>query len=126
MVGTFETIEALCFNPSLTRKLKSTAAPGGSALTRFRAVFKLLNKLNTKKEPALEEGMIGLRDKEIEERLERLAQKTGRSKSFYVRQALQEFLEDREDYLLGLARLEAGGRRVSLEDAEKELNGLEG
>lgn len=70
--------------------------------------------------------MIGLRDKEIEARLERLAQKTGRSKSFYVRQALQEFLEDREDYLLGLARLEANGRRVSLDEAEKELNGLEG
>ena len=69
--------------------------------------------------------MIGLRDKEIEARLERLAQKTGRSKSFYVRQALQEFLEDREDYLLGLARLEAGDRRLSLEEAEKELNGLE-
>lgn len=69
--------------------------------------------------------MIGLRDKEIEARLDNLAQKTGRSKSFYVRQALQEFLEDREDYLLGLARLEAGGRRVSLEEAAKELNGLE-
>ncbi len=69
--------------------------------------------------------MIGLRDKEIEARLERLAQKTGRSKSFYVRQALQEFLEDREDYLLGLARLEVGGRRLSLEEAEKELNGLD-
>lgn len=70
--------------------------------------------------------MIGLRDKDIEARLERLAEKTGRSKSFYVRQALQEFLEDREDYLLGLARLEAGGRRVNLDEAEKELNGLEG
>jgi len=69
--------------------------------------------------------MIELPDKEIEARLERLAQKTGRSKSFYVRQALQEFLEDREDYLLGLARLEAGDRRLSLEEAEKELNGLD-
>jgi hypothetical protein len=37
-----------------------------------------------------------------------------------VRQALQEFLDDREDYLLGLARLEAGGRRQSLEEAEKK------
>jgi len=70
--------------------------------------------------------MIGLRDNEIEARLENLAQKTGRSKSFYVRQALQEFLEDREDYLLGLARLEAGGRRLSLEEAKTELNGLDG
>lgn len=58
--------------------------------------------------------------------MERLSEKTGRSKSFYVRQALQEFLEDREDYLLGLARLESGSRRLTLAEAEKELNGLEG
>lgn len=70
--------------------------------------------------------MIGLRDKDIEERLEKLARKTGRSKSFYVRQALKEFLEDREDYLLGLARLEADGRRLSLDDAEKEFDEMEG
>jgi hypothetical protein len=44
----------------------------------------------------------------------------------HVRQALKEFLEDREDYLLGLARLEAGGSRLSLDDAEKEFDGMEG
>lgn len=63
----------------------------------------------------------GLRDKEIEARLERLSEKTGRSKSFYVRQALQEFLDDREDYLLGLARFKSGSRRLTLAEAEKEL-----
>ncbi len=65
--------------------------------------------------------MIGLRDPELEKRLENLAKQTGRSKSFYVRQAIREFLEDREDYLLGIARLEEGGRTFSLEEAEKKL-----
>jgi len=38
--------------------------------------------------------------KEIEERLTALARKTGRSKSYYVRQALLEYLDDLEDYYL--------------------------
>jgi len=66
--------------------------------------------------------MIGLRDPELERRLEHLAQITGRNKSFYVRMAIHEFLEDREDYLLGLARLEQGGKRLSLKDVEKHLD----
>ncbi len=65
--------------------------------------------------------MIGLRDPKLEERLEQLAQETGRSKSYYVRLAIQQFLEDREDYLLGLARLEKGGKRLSLKEVEKHL-----
>lgn len=45
-------------------------------------------------------------DPTLEDRLNRLAQETGRSKSHYVKQALQGFLEEREDYLLALAVLE--------------------
>jgi RHH-type transcriptional regulator, rel operon repressor / antitoxin RelB len=68
--------------------------------------------------------MIGLRDPELEMRLENLAKATGRSKSFYVREAIAEYLQDREDYLLGIARLEEGGKRFTLEEVEKKL-GLE-
>jgi len=39
-------------------------------------------------------------------RLTSLAQKTGRSKSFYVRKAIEDKLEDLEDLYLGLAVLE--------------------
>ena len=43
---------------------------------------------------------------EIEERLEALAKATGRTKSFYVREAILEHLEDMEDAYLAAATLE--------------------
>lgn len=49
--------------------------------------------------------MIAIRlPKEIEGRLADLARKTGRTKSFYVRQALEEHLEDLEDAYLAEQR----------------------
>lgn len=63
---------------------------------------------------------------EINSRLASLAEKTGRSKSFYVRKAIEEKLEDMEDLYLGLAVLErvrAGKEEVlSFEDM---WNGLD-
>ena len=67
--------------------------------------------------------MLGIRlDPDLERRLSNLAKKTGRSKSYYAREAIRQFLEDREDYLLGLAALEKKGPRISLEDLERELD----
>ena len=43
---------------------------------------------------------------EIEERLAALAKATGRTKSFYVREAILEHLEDLEDAYLAAATLE--------------------
>ena len=60
-------------------------------------------------------------DPEMEDKLSKLASKTGRSKSYYVKQAIQEFLEDREDHLLGLAVLERAEPRTSLAKVRKEL-----
>lgn len=55
---------------------------------------------------------------EIERRLEELARKTGRSKSFYAREAILEHLEDLEDTYLaeeGLAEhFSSGGRTLSM------------
>jgi RHH-type transcriptional regulator, rel operon repressor / antitoxin RelB len=66
--------------------------------------------------------MLGIRlEPELEERLERLARTTGRSKSFYARLAIRQFLEDREDYLLGIAALERREPRISLDELEREL-----
>lgn len=62
--------------------------------------------------------------KELNERLERFAQKTHRTKSYYLREALEKYLEDREDYLLAIARLEEKNPRISLDEAMKKL-GLE-
>jgi len=66
--------------------------------------------------------MLGIRlDRELERRLARLAKKTGRSKSYYAREALRQYLENREDYLLGLAVLERNEPTVSLEELERRL-----
>ena len=69
--------------------------------------------------------MIGVRlEAELEDRLKKLADETGRSKSYYVREAIREYLEDREDYLLAIAVLERKEPMISLQDMRREL-GLE-
>ena len=56
----------------------------------------------------------------IEKRLERLARRTGRTKTFYARQAILEYLDDMEDLYLAeqaLGRVQRGEeRRVPLAD----------
>jgi len=58
---------------------------------------------------------------ELDERLGNLAHDTGRTKSYYTRLALLEFLEEREDYILGMASLERRGDTVTLSELEREL-----
>jgi RHH-type rel operon transcriptional repressor/antitoxin RelB len=53
---------------------------------------------------------------DIEKRLTDLAKKTGRSKSFYAREAILQHLDDLEDGYLALKRLKANEPRVSLEE----------
>jgi RHH-type rel operon transcriptional repressor/antitoxin RelB len=65
---------------------------------------------------------------DIEQRLERLAKATGRTKSFYAREAILEHLDDLEDLYLAEQRLtdiRAGRTQtVPLEDVVKRY-GLE-
>lgn len=42
----------------------------------------------------------------MERRLSDLAKETHRSKSYYVKRAIEEFLEEQEDYLIALSRME--------------------
>lgn len=66
--------------------------------------------------------MLAIRlDPEIESRLERLAKKTGRTKTFYVREAILEHLEDLEDIYLATQRLEKPAKTYSAEDVKHEL-----
>jgi RHH-type rel operon transcriptional repressor/antitoxin RelB len=58
---------------------------------------------------------------EIERRLEALARKTGRTKTFYVREAILRYVEDPEDYHLARQRLAPGRQRVTLEELERGL-----
>lgn len=61
-------------------------------------------------------------DDETEARLNRLAERTGRSKSFYVREATLEKLEEYEDYYLAKDALEefrqADDSAIDLADVE--------
>ena len=59
---------------------------------------------------------------EIEQRLDALAKKTGRSKSYYAREAILRQLEDIEDYFLAQRRLKRRGPRVPLESLEQDFN----
>jgi len=69
--------------------------------------------------------MLGIRlEPDLESRLEKLARKTGRSKSYYAREAIRQYLEDREDYLLGIAVLERSEPTITLDELERKL-GLE-
>ncbi len=66
--------------------------------------------------------MLGVRlDKATETRLEKLCKATHRTKSFYAKKAITEFLDDREDYMMGIAVLEKQEKTISLEMLEKEL-----
>ena len=58
---------------------------------------------------------------EIEKRLTSLAKRTGRTKSFYAREAILRHIEDIEDAYLARRRLSRGGRRLTLEQLESEF-----
>ena len=62
---------------------------------------------------------------EIEKRLDALAQSTGRTKAYYLRELIERGLEDLEDYYLAdaaMERLRKGEERTyTLEEVRKEL-----
>ena len=69
--------------------------------------------------------MLALRlPEEIETRLDNLAKRTGRTKSFYAREAILEHLEDLEDIYLAeqeLAEIKRGAPTYSMDEVRKEL-----
>lgn len=58
---------------------------------------------------------------EIEQRLSLLAEKTGRTKTFYAREAIIEYLQDLEDIYIAEDRLSKDGKRLSLKEIKKSL-----
>lgn len=58
---------------------------------------------------------------ELNERLELLSKELDRNKSYMIRQAIEEYLEEKEDYLIALARLSRTEKKYSLEEVEKDL-----
>jgi RHH-type rel operon transcriptional repressor/antitoxin RelB len=65
---------------------------------------------------------------DIEARLNKLAAKTGRTKSFYIREAIAEHVVDLEDYYLAekvAERIRHGKERTYTSDEVEKLLGLE-
>ena len=62
-------------------------------------------------------------DPELESRLTEVAKRTGRSKSYYAREALREKIEELEDIALLEAALRdpGAGQRISHEQMRREL-----
>lgn len=60
----------------------------------------------------------------IEDRLDKLAKKTGRTKTYYAREAILEYLADLEDYHLAASRLARNLKGIPLQEVERRL-GLE-
>ena len=66
--------------------------------------------------------MLALRlPKQTEKRLEALARRTGRTKSYYAKRAILEFLEEEEDYLLAVSRLEKNRPGIPIDEVERRL-----
>lgn len=62
---------------------------------------------------------------DLQKRLEALAARTHRSKSYYLKRALETYIEDYEDYLMALEvkkRMDAGQEKTyTLEEVKKKL-----
>lgn len=59
---------------------------------------------------------------EITKRLNQLAKRTGRTKTFYAKEAILEHLDELEDIYLSLDRLERPQRRWTQEELENEID----
>lgn len=67
--------------------------------------------------------MISIRlPSEIEERLNNLAKKTGRTKTFYVKEAVVNHLEDLEDIYDALERLSKPEKLWTLQEISRSIN----
>ena len=51
-----------------------------------------------------------------------LAAKTGRTKTFYAKEAILEHLDDMEDRYLAIHRIENPGKRWTLDEMEQDID----
>jgi len=63
--------------------------------------------------------------RKLDEKLDKLAAATGRSKSYYATKAIERYLEDIADYFSARDALKKSKKRYSLAEAAEEL-GLDG
>jgi RHH-type rel operon transcriptional repressor/antitoxin RelB len=69
-----------------------------------------------------EQVMFAIRlPEQLEERLESLAKRTGRTKTFYAKKAIEQIVEDMEDYLFAEKRLRENNPSATLSEVGKRL-----
>lgn len=56
---------------------------------------------------------------ELEARLGKLADETHVTKGFFAREAIERFVEDREDYMAGIRSLAESKHTISLDEMER-------
>lgn len=59
---------------------------------------------------------------EIETRLAALAARTGRTKTFYAKEAILEYIDEMEDKYIAISRLENPGKRWTLDELAQDLD----
>ena len=59
---------------------------------------------------------------DIEARLAALAAKTGRTKTYYAKEAILEHMNNMEDKYLAVSRLENPSKRWTLDELEQDLD----
>lgn len=59
---------------------------------------------------------------EIEQRIAALAARTGRTETFYIEEAIIEYLDELEDKYLSLNRLENPTKRWTLDEMEQGID----
>ena len=60
-------------------------------------------------------------DDQTEERLRALARRTGRTKTFYIREAIREYLDEWEDYHLAVSRLDEEDGEIELAEVSRRI-----
>jgi RHH-type rel operon transcriptional repressor/antitoxin RelB len=59
--------------------------------------------------------------RDLQQRMDLLSKKTGKAPSALALQAIQEYIEDEEDYAVATERLKTGGPTIPLEEVERRL-----
>ncbi len=60
-------------------------------------------------------------DKELENRLDHLAEMTGRTKTFYIRQLIEQHIDELEDRYIAESRLENPADRLTSKEMRQDL-----
>ncbi len=61
-------------------------------------------------------------DAETERRLGDIARLTGRTKAWHIRQAVKTFLEDWEDHVIALSRLETEQGEIDISEVRRRID----